>query len=468
MEVEAAEPSKEATFEPIKPEEDASLVHEAKDTAATIFDKCIGNDEGNDVSDPDPPPTTKPPPIPPLPVTQSRASTGFTRSQRGRIASPPQLRPMSFPKYVDDDASRARAAAARSNSAPRARRDEEVALTPRARRATKLLWREITQVKKAAIHMRRRVEQTHVLVTGVIAELEAAADGAATRLADNRRTHALTQETRDGARLPSKDSIRGPGGAPLHPPRKPNEHERKEIAVRLRAALEEKGEERDPTPDEIYVEIMRGITARKVETDSHLAKISTSARPIVAAVEKLEKSSRASAKHLMPHAETLKAHVAALNEIAESLNDHEVQRDNLFDPVKGNEKIENSVLYQKMNTLSLPAPLAERLNADKDPEEKSAMAKNRFGTTGHEATFIAAATEDTARADITKAMHAVQAAQVELARRKSAVQLSVRGSRQVVTEQRRATTRGNFGSAERRVTDPIRRKMALTPEDERN
>ena len=145
-----------------------------------------------------------------------------------------------------------------------------------------------------------------------------------------------------------------------------------------------------------------------------------------------------------------------------------MQRDNLFDPVKGNEKIENSVLYQKMNTLSLPAPLAERLNADKDPEEKSAMAKNRFGTTGHEATFIAAATEDTARADITKAMHAVQAAQVELARRKSAVQLSVRGSRQVVTEQRRATTRGNFGSAERRVTDPIRRKMALTPEDERN
>ena len=62
----------------------------------------------------------------------------------------------------------------------------------------------------------------------------------------------------------------------------------------------------------------------------------------------------------------------------------------------------------------------------------------------------------------------VEAAQVELARRKSAVQLSVRGSRQVVTEQRRATTRGNFGSAERRVTDPIRRKMALTPEDERN
>lgn len=60
----------------------------------------------------------------------------------------------------------------------------------------------------------------------------------------------------------------------------------------------------------------------------------------------------------------------------DNLQSHEAMRDELFDPVKTNEKIKRSVLYQKMNPMA-PLPLDIR---DKNQEAKEG--RNKYGTTG--------------------------------------------------------------------------------------
>ena len=64
-------------------------------------------------------------------------------------------------------------------------------------------------------------------------------------------------------------------------------------------------------------------------------------------------------------------------------------------------------------------------------------------------------------------MAAVQTTQIELSQRKAAVQSAVRSSREITVRQRRAVVRGNFGSSEMRVTNPVTRRLALGPEDAR-
>ena len=73
---------------------------------------------------------------------------------------------------------------------------------------------------------------------------------------------------------------------------------------------------------------------------------------------------------------------------------------------------------------------------------------------GHEATFLAAEREDTARADCGKAMKGVRACQQELALRKSQLQVAVLNQRQSMLKARRAAKTGKFGSSEARDTTP--------------
>ena len=89
-----------------------------------------------------------------------------------------------------------------------------------------------------------------------------------------------------------------------------------------------------------------------------------------------------------------------------------------------------------------------------DKNQESKEGRNSYGTTGHEATFLAAEKEDTGRADCAKAMKCVRAAQQDLALRKSQLQVAVLNQRQQILAARRAAKTGKFGSSEERSTDP--------------
>ena len=148
-----------------------------------------------------------------------------------------------------------------------------------------------------------------------------------------------------------------------------------------------------------------------------------------------------------------------LEEVHDALLEHETLRDAIFDPVLSNPKIKRSVLYQKTNPM---APITLDLD---DKDSKSVKGRDKLGWTGHECTEAAAEREDVARAVCTKAVKAVRSAQSTLAQRKSALQVSVRTSREMVMKQWRASRTGKFGSSEERNTDPATRKTATNPED---
>ena len=301
-------------------------------------------------------------------------------------------------------------------------------------------------------HSMERVKQAYAVVNGTIAELQAAAEGAHRSLATNARMYAATKDT--GAKSPSKANA---------PARKLNPTEMEELKARLRDQLWASGDERFPTEYEIEEEVKKVQEREKLTAQSAGRRQGVANKPIVEALEKLRDSSARCAADLEPYRDALTKQMQLLDEIYKMLESHRKLRDDLFDPVLSNPAIENSVLYQKINPMK---PLTVDLD-DKDQESTSGRLASPFGNkmTGHEATFEAAKREDLARNACTRALKAVRDARSELNVRKSALQVSVRTSREVVLKQRRAAKSGNFGSSEERNTDPATRKTATNPED---
>ena len=326
-----------------------------------------------------------------------------------------------------------------SSSTKKKEKKEELPLTARARKATKQLFKELHHVRHSTMVMKKRVEATKCIVEGVMAELNLAADGVQKRLEANKVMTAMTKPTRGGAGLaaPIKTKSQPPGV------RRPNAHERKVLSDDFFAE-----QQRDPDEDELEEAI--ALTAERKQQAQEILRSKTgeSQKPIVEALQALQASAVQSVKELVLHQAILHRHVNDLKEMIDNLYNHEKIRDDLFDPVKTNEKIERSVLYQKMNPLQ-PLPLDLQ---DKDPA--ATAGRNSYGTTGHEATFLAAEREDTGRADCNKAMKAVRAAQQEHALRKSQLQVAVLNQRKAILAARRAAKTGNFGSSDARNTDP--------------
>ena len=258
--------------------------------------------------------------------------------------------------------------AKRSSSAGKDKKKDDLPLTPRARKATKQLFKELTHVKHTTVHMLKRVEATLCIVNGVQIELIQAAEGARTRLDANKVMAAMTKPTRNGAGLaPPVRTPTAPKGI-----RRPNFHEMK----CLKDELKPDGE---PTEDEVEEAIAKDMELKQQAAEVLRTMTGQSNTPIVEALEKLEQSATLLAKELVLHQEVVGKHVALLKEMVENIAMHERLRDDLFDPVKTNERIKRSVLYQKMSPLA-PLPLDI-----KDKDQSATEGRNQFGTTGERA-----------------------------------------------------------------------------------
>lgn len=151
-------------------------------------------------------------------------------------------------------------------------------------------------------------------------------------------------------------------------------------------------------------------------------------RPIVVALENLARSCERSVSDLLGAEEALAVQATMLQHAIDELNDQSNGHD------------------QALNTGS--AELAASLD-DHDTHACLADANAR---------------EETARAVSVKALALARDAASKLQARKSAVQLSVRTSRDNANSNRKAQRTGQFGSSTARETNPATRKIALNPE----
>lgn len=312
-------------------------------------------------------------------------------------------------------------------------------LTPRARKATKSLFKELGQVARTINHSTKRVEQTHAITVGVIRELQAAAQGAEKGLMSN-------------------PGMAVGGRRAGSPARRPNATELVDLKQQVRNKLE-----RSPTKDEIEGEVKAMRQQRTLEAEVGRRRQAVANRPIVGALEALFDSSTKAVHELALHEQMLARKLEELGGVYQALKMHEGVRDEIFDPVLASrEDGSRSVLYQR--TAPLYAP---RLDLD-DNDPAATIGKlacsNGLEVTGHEATALAAEQEDSARILCTGAMKAVRDAQARLGRKKSDLQVAVRKSREMVLCQRRAAKVGKFGSSEARDTNPASRRLALAPE----
>ena len=365
----------------------------------------------------------------------------------------------------------------RASSAPTKERPPPP-LTPRNKKASRSLFKELEGTCGTMKHARKRVEQVLMVVQGTIQEVQNSNRSAIETLANNKAMAAGTKETKgsDAAKSPSTARIR------------PMTFQEKIVLRReLRDQLEAEGQERDPTEDEINAEMDKRAASKIFEKDREKTRNGISNKPIVVALEALRDSTAKQVQGLLVHERVVAAQLGLVEEIIDTLEQHRYMRDCLFDPLKSTdlkfakkmiaegkgEPIERSVLYQKMNFVPKDAQgKAMKVDwSDKDPESGDGKrgqivdSKGNPGLTGHEATFCAADREDQSRAVCNKAMKAVRDAQSELALRKSSLQVAVRASRELAQRQKQAARSGKFGSSEQRNTDPASRKLAGTPED---
>ena len=369
----------------------------------------------------------------------------------------------------------------RASSAPKERPPPP--LTPRARKASRSLFRELEGTVRTMHHCYKRTEAAYNITSGVMKELEASVQSSQKTLSQNSRMVAGTKETQPGA-AGGKPAPPSPAGGSSIQIRPYTEDELEILKQELRNDIEANGEERDPTEEEVEAEMVKRMDAVKMGKEKLQRVVSKSNKPIVDALQKLSETSAASVLQLQTHQRALAMMLDSLHEIEVDLTTHKDMRDSLFDPLlstdlpfakkMGTKPIERSVLYQKMNFVPKNkdgTDMKVEWN-DKDPEASEGKlgaildSKGRKGLTAHEATFCAAEREDTARALCNAALKAVRSAQSQLASRKSALQVAVLNARQEVLKGKRAAKTGKFGSSEERSTDPSTRKMAATPEDQ--
>lgn len=180
--------------------------------------------------------------------------------------------------------------AKRSSSAGKKEKKDDLLLTPRARKATKQLFKELGHVKHTTIHMLKRVEACLCIVNGVQTELILASEGARSRLDANKAMTAMTKPTRGGAGLAAP--VRTP-----HAPkgiRPPNFHE-------LKCLKDELKPDGDPTEDEVEEAVAKDMELKQQAAEVLRTMTGQSNTPIVEALEKLEQSAILLAKELVLH-----------------------------------------------------------------------------------------------------------------------------------------------------------------------
>lgn len=365
----------------------------------------------------------------------------------------------------------------RASSAPSKERPPPP-LTPRNKKASRSLFKELEGTCRTMRHTRERVLQVLKVVQGTIGEIVASYNSATDTLSKNASMAAGTKETQSGT-----GGSKGPQSPGSKKQRPMTADEKIDLKRELRDKLEAEGQERDPTDDEVKAEADKRMAGKKFELERAKSRAGVSNKPIVVALEALRDAAQKQSTALVAHERVLQKQLADVQEIEETLESHRDMRDSLFDPVKstdlrfarkmGVKPIERSVLYQKMNFVPKDKH-GKDLKCDWNDKDQEAAegkrgaildAKGNVGLTGHEATFCAADREDQSRAVCNKAMKAVRDARSELALRKSTLQVAVRMSREIAVKQKRAAKTGNFGTSEQRNTDPASRKLATTPED---
>ena len=369
----------------------------------------------------------------------------------------------------------------RPSTAPAAGKGERPLITPRNKKASRSLFRELQGTCDTMAHSKKRAINMHTIVVGALAELEAAVLSTERTLANNRRMVGMTKDT-GGDKKPSS-----PNGAVN---RRLTPGELEEIRREKRDELEANGEERDPTEEEVQEEVERRIAKKKEQMEVGMRRVGSCNKGIVGALEKLREQAKRSIEELLQHEKIISAQIRELELVKELLELHKQKRDDLFDEQlstdlpyakkMGVRTIKRSILYQKMNLMPKDRE-GKPLNVDWNDKDELASEgkkdilvdgmphfkddKGRYGLTAHETTFAAAREEDQSRFVCNTALKAVRDAQSQLALCKSQLQVAVLHSREQVMRSKRAAKTGNFGSSEERNTDPATRKCAANPED---
>ena len=391
----------------------------------------------------------------------------------------------------------------RANSAPK-ERPPPPPITPRNKKASRSLFKELGGTVKTIKFSKNRVVDTYSIVRATIYSLEKSVESTKKILSDNYRMVASTKETgkkeaeKSGKKEATALAASSPGSSknPGPPPfklRPVTDDERVVIGRELRDELEAAGEERDATEEEIDAEVEKRQFDKKTRYEVAQRRSGNCNKGIVGALQALLSSSEKSVIELYAERRKVEQQLEEIDLVIELLGEHLERRDALFDPVKstdlpfakrmGTRPIERSVLYQKMNMLPKdPDEPTKPLNInwnDKDEEategkinvlNKSGSQhfkddKGNPGLTAHQATFAAAKCEDASRFCVNTALKVVRAANTTLASRKSALQVAVLESRQLMLKQKRAAKSGKFGSSAERSTDPAGGKGATNPED---
>lgn len=375
----------------------------------------------------------------------------------------------------------------RASSAPK-EKPPPPPITPRNKKASRSLFRELEGTVATIEHSKKRVQSTLLIVKGTIAQLEASVRSSSKTLGDNSTMVAGTKDTKE-AKGPSS-----PGKKPSTPSRvvRPiTEDERIIIRRELRDELEANGEERDATEEEVEAKVKKLMEEKKTAAEKSVRRAGMCNKGIVDALEQLRASSKKSVTELQTHERTVAQQIDHLKLVIELLCLHKDKRDALFDPLLVTDlpfarrmgaknpvkypPIERAVLYQKMNLMPKNKD-GSMLNVDwNDKDEEAGDGKivlgsfqddkGHVGLTAHEATREASKAEDQSRFLCNGAIKAVRQAQSTLESRKSALQVAVLNARQMNLKAQRAAKSGKFGSSEERNTDPSSRKGATNPED---
>lgn len=210
--------------------------------------------------------------------------------------------------------------AKRAGSAPK-ERPPPPPITPRNKKASRSLFRELMGTVGTMRHSKKRVESTLCIVKGVKKELEAAVESSSQRLSDNARMVAGTRDTTPGdtKKAPAPKS---PAGGFKNRPLTGDELE--DLKRELRDGLEAIGEERDATEEELQDEANKRMEARRKAAETSKRRQGLSNKGIVDALEKLRESSKASILELEKHQITVEKQIVDLDMIIQLLTIHMV------------------------------------------------------------------------------------------------------------------------------------------------
>ena len=138
----------------------------------------------------------------------------------------------------------------RASSAPKREKPPPPPITPRNKKASRSLFRELEGTVMTMRHAKKRTEDVHIICVGVMKELAAAVASSEKTLANNKNLVRGTKDTIPGemGRKPPPKSKGSPVDVALRPL---TEDEMTIVRREMRDKIEANGEERDPTEDEI-------------------------------------------------------------------------------------------------------------------------------------------------------------------------------------------------------------------------